>query len=88
MKQSLEKEQKKVFLMQTSSSTPNMRVHIIFIGKDNKRSNGNRSLQSLMEFLKISDKEKLLKHRGKSKLGYKQNHQNQISLSLLLPQLY
>lgn len=49
--------EKKVFLMQTCSSTQSTRVHM-FIGQVTKNSNKNRNLQNLMEFLKISDLKK------------------------------
>lgn len=45
--------------MQTNFSAPNMRLHIIFIGKDNADANENRNRHNRMEFLRISDKERL-----------------------------
>ena len=75
MKPSLKKKIKRqkernIFLMQTSSSTQSTRVHVIFIGKGNEESYENRNLQILMEFLKINNKGRRLKHLGNSKSVY------------------
>lgn len=61
------KNNKKIFLKQTSSSIQITKVHIIFMGKDNENTKENRNLQGLTEFMEINDKEKLLKQMGKSK---------------------
>ena len=64
------KKEKNIFLMQTNSSAQSTRVHVIFIGKGNENSYENRNLQILMEFLKINNKGRLLKHLGNSKSVY------------------
>lgn len=56
--------------MQTSSSTQSTRVQVIFIDKGNENSYENRNLQILMDFLKINNKGRLLKHIGNSKSVY------------------
>ena len=64
------KKEKNIFLIQTNSSAQSTRVHVIFIGKGNENSYENRNLQILMEFLKINNKGRLLKHLGNSKSVY------------------
>lgn len=83
MKQSLEKLQKKSFSNANQFLHPKHKIfiYIIFMGKDNENTKENRNLQRLMEFLEINGKD--FQSREKSKSGYEQNYQNQITHSLL-----